>query len=84
MPKFKEGDKVRIRKDIQLGRLIMSPMEDYAGRAGTITFEEEGDYKISAGGPFWWPEYAIEKREPLNIIQWIMSIFTARKEKQNG
>ena len=80
MPKFKNGDKVRIRKDIQLGGLIMSPMEDYAGRAGTITEEETGDYKISVSGQLWWPEYAIEKREPLRAIQWIMSIFAAKKE----
>ena len=81
MAKFKNGDKVRIRKDIRLGGLIMSPMEDYAGRAGTITEEEFGDYKVSVSGALWWPSYAIEKREPLNIIQWIMSIFTERKEK---
>jgi len=84
MNNFKEGDKVRIKKDIQYSGLIMFPMKKYAGKRGVIEEEEFGDYRVTVSGALWWPESAIEKLEPCWIIQKIASIFTGKKENQNG
>lgn len=61
MNEFRIGQKVRIRPDVVPHDCVLPEMaEKYAGKVGTITDEEWGDYRINTTGALWWTARSIE------------------------
>ena len=70
IPKFKKGDKVRIKKDIKIGDVygrltIYTKMAELAGEELTVREAKHEDCDLCCtyvlnGSLFWWPEGALE------------------------
>lgn len=59
--KYKVGDKVRVRKDLEIykdygGEMVTSDMAHFRGKEVTIIAIDEGDYIIEEDGDFWTDE----------------------------
>ena len=60
MAKFKVGDKVRVKRNLKRGGIIVSKMPEFGGSEGIVTKEEGNDYMVSGLGFYWWPDYALQ------------------------
>lgn len=73
--KLKVGDKVSIRKDLEVFKeysdvIVVPPMKEWIGKTGTVSFvDSDGDFKIEEDGECWyWAPEMVENKANINKL----------------
>ena len=81
--KYKVGDKVRVRKDLEPGNeyggvMYLSGMDEFKDREGIITNMDDVSYQI---GNFWWTDEMLEPVDDEKLLEYALEKLGMTKEE---